>query len=155
MPTTRWLDESQQRHWRALLTGTSALFAALNHDLEAATGLALNEYEVLVRLSEAPGRTLRMSVLAEGLVHSRSRVTHTVRRMEEQGIVRRQRSSEDGRGVECAMTEKGWEVLVAAAPLHVQSVRDRLVDVVSREELATIGEAFERVAERITENPPS
>src|SRR5690606_8196732 len=142
MPTTRWLDESQQRHWRALLTGTSALFAALNHDLEAETGLGLNEYEVLVRLSESEDRTLRMSVLAEGLVHSRSRVTHTVSRMERRGLVLRRPASCDGRGVECVMTDEGYAALVAASDVHVSSVRKRLVDVVTPEELVAIGEGF-------------
>lgn len=148
--TTKWLDTRQQQQWRALLTGTSALFAALNHDLESETDLTLNEYEVLVRLSEDPNRTLRMSVLAEDLVHSRSRVTHTVRRMEERGLVRRQPCADDGRGVDCAMTDAGWEALVAAAPVHVGSVRSRLVDVVTCDELDAIGQAFDRVAQRIS-----
>lgn len=151
--TTNWLDTTQQQQWRALLTGTSALFAALNHDLETGTDLTLNEYEVLVRLSEEPNRTLRMSALAEELVHSRSRVTHTIRRMEGCGLVRRQPSSDDGRGVDCAMTEAGWETLVAAAPVHVASVRARLVDVITPEEMAAIGTAFARVAARIAEQP--
>jgi DNA-binding MarR family transcriptional regulator len=151
---TVWLDAEQQHHWRALIVGTNALFAALNHDLESTTGLTLNEYEVLVRLSENPERTLRMSVLADGLVHSRSRVTHTVRRMEERGLVARCAASDDGRGVLCRLTDTGYEALVAAAPVHVQSVRERLVDVVSADELAAMGAAFARVGERIVENPP-
>lgn len=146
---TRWLDPEQQVQWRSIITGTNAMFAALNHDLETVTGLALNEYEVLVRLSESPERTLRMSTLADGLVHSRSRMTHTVRRMEQRGLVRRQPSADDGRGVDCAMTDAGHEALVAAAPVHVASVRARLVDVVSPAELAAMGAGFERVADGI------
>ncbi|GAB2614182.1 MarR family winged helix-turn-helix transcriptional regulator [Pseudactinotalea suaedae] len=151
---THWLDLEQQRHWRSLLTGTSALFAALNHDLEAGSDLALNEYEVLVRLSESPDRTLRMSVLAEGLVHSRSRITHTVSRMERRGLVRRQAACDDGRGVDCTMTDEGYAALVAAAHVHVTSVRARLVDVLTPAELAAIGEGFERVTARIVEDRP-
>lgn len=151
---TNWLTLEQQRQWRSLLTGSSALFAALNHDLEAATGLSLNEYEILVRLSENGDRTLRMSLLAEGLVHSRSRITHTVTRMEKQGLVRRQAACDDGRGIDCAMTEKGYATLVAAAEVHVGSVRARLVDVVTPAELAAIGSGFARVSEKIAENPP-
>lgn len=142
---TTWLDPEQQHQWRALLTGSNALFAALNHDLESATGLSMNEYEVLVRLSESPERTLRMSVLADGLVHSRSRITHAVRRMEQRGLVSRCAAAEDRRGVLCRMTEDGYAALVAAAPIHVASVRARLVDVVSRDELATMGTAFDKV----------
>jgi DNA-binding MarR family transcriptional regulator len=151
---TEWLSLEQQRQWRSLLTGSSALFTALNHDLESATGLSLNEYEILVRLSESDGHTLRMSELAEGLVHSRSRITHTVTRMEKQGLVRRQAASDDGRGIDCAMTEKGYATLVAAAEVHVGSVRARLVDVVTPEELAAIGTGFERVGKQIAASPP-
>lgn len=144
---TNWLDANQQQHWRSLLTGTQAMFAALHHDLEEATGLTLNEYEVLVRLSESPNLTLRMSVLADGLVHSRSRITHTVRRMEERGLVARQAAANDGRGVECTLTETGQQALIDAAPTHVQSVRSRLVDVVTPDELEAIGSAFDKVAD--------
>lgn len=151
---TEWLEAEQQHQWRALLTGSSALFAALNHDLEAATGLALNEYEVLVRLSESPERAMRMSALADGLVHSRSRVTHTVRRMERAGLVRRRSATDDRRGVDCQMTDAGYAALVAAAPVHVESVRSRLVDIVTPSELAAMGEAFDRVAARIGEDSP-
>lgn len=147
---TTWLDAEQQQQWRSLLTGSNALFAALNHDLETATGLSMNEYEVLVRLSESPDWTLRMSVLADGLVHSRSRITHAVRRMEQRRLVSRCAAAEDRRGVLCRMTPEGWDVLVAAAPVHVASVRARLVDVVTREELATLGAAFEKVAAAAT-----
>ena len=144
--TTNWLDTTQQQQWRALLTGTSALFAALNHDLETGTDLTLNEYEVLVRLSEEPNRTLRMSALAEELVHSRSRVTHTIRRMEERGLVVRESCIADGRGVNCTLTDAGEAALVAAAPRHVTSVRRHLVDVLTPEQLVVLGEAMERVS---------
>lgn len=148
---TIWLDADQQHQWRALLTGSNALFAALNHDLEALTGLSMNEYEVLVRLSESPERTLRMSALADGLVHSRSRLTHAVRRMEQRGLVSRCAAADDGRGVLCRMTDEGYEVLVQAAPVHVDSVRTRLVDVVTPEELAVIGAAFERIGAAVAD----
>jgi DNA-binding MarR family transcriptional regulator len=150
---TIWLDADQQHQWRALLTGSNALFAALNHDLEAMTGLSMNEYEVLVRLSESPERTLRMSALADGLVHSRSRLTHAVRRMEQRGLVSRCAAADDGRGVLCRMTDEGYEVLVQAAPVHVDSVRTRLVDVLTPEELAVIGAAFERIGAAVAQDP--
>jgi DNA-binding MarR family transcriptional regulator len=151
---TTWLTADQQVQWRSLLTGSSALFAALNHDLEEAAGLSLNEYEVLVRLSERPERRLRMSVLAEGLVHSRSRITHTVRRMEKAGLVVRQAAVDDGRGVECRMTDDGFALLERASHAHVTSVRRRLVDVLSAEHLAVVGAAFERVGAAVAQDPP-
>lgn len=152
---TRWLDADQQRHWRALMTGTSALFDALNRDMEEAMGLSMTEYEVFVRLSEAPDRRLRMSAIADSLVHSRSRITHTVRRLEERGLVSRCAATGDGRGVECRLTDAGMALLVEAAPAHVESVRRRLVEVMTPEQLTVVGEAFAGVAAAIAEPVPS
>ena len=117
----------------------------LEHELDAKSGLSTHEYEVLVRLSEAPGRTLRMAQLADNIAHSRSRLTHTIRRMEESGLVARVPCESDARGVNATMTDKGWETLVAAAPGHVQSVRDHLVDVLTPEQFAALGDAMETV----------
>ena len=141
-PRGGWLDGEQQAHWRAFRSGVALLFAALEHDLSTQTGLSSHEYEVLVRLSEMPDRTMRMSELADGVAHSRSRLTHTIRRMEDAGLVTRVPCLEDARGVNCVMTDKGWRTLVAAAPLHVQSVRDRLVDVLTPEQFAALGDAM-------------
>lgn len=138
----RWLDESQQHRWRQLLTGTTYLLAALDHDLVAGVGLSLPEYEILVRLSEAPERTLRMSVLAGSLLHSRSRLTHTVSRMERAGLVERHRCEADRRGILATMTSLGWERLVSAAPVHVASVRERIVDVLAPDQFTALGEAM-------------
>ena len=138
--TTRWLDEDQQHSWRQLLRGSAKLLDDLNRDLEEQSGLSLSEYEVLVRLSEAEGRTLRMSVLADELVHSRSRLTHTIRRMEQAGLVERSSCPDDRRGVNCTLTAAGFARLEGAAPGHVESVRARLVDRISPEQLRQLGE---------------
>lgn len=148
--TVEWLTAEQQVHWRSFRGGAARLFAALEHELEQQTGLSTHEYEVLVRLSETPDRTLRMAQLADNLAHSRSRLTHTIRRMEEQGLVSRLPCVEDARGVNCTMTEKGWQTLVAAAPSHVQSVRDHLVDVLTPEQFAALGDAMEAVRLHLT-----
>lgn len=145
----QWLDTEQQRHWRALQRGMAMLAGSLDRDLAAATGLSLNEYEVLVRLSEAPEGRVRMSALADDLVHSRSRLTHTVTRMEKRGLVNRCPDDGDRRGVQCSLTEEGYEVLKSAAPHHVASVRARLVDVVSGSQLKALGEAYAAVADQI------
>jgi len=146
----RWLTEEQQRSWRAYRDGTARLLEVLARELEDDAQLSSGEYEVLVRLSEAPGRTMRMSEIAHEVAHSRSRLTHTIRRMEEQGLVSRLPCVEDARGVNCTMTEKGWQVLVAAAPSHVQSVRDHLVDVLTPEQFAALGDAMETVRLHLT-----
>jgi len=142
----RWLTADQQRCWRAYLEGTARLSEALGRQLEAEAGLSLAEYEVLVRLSEADSRTMRMSVLADSLAHSRSRVTHTVARMEKHGLVVRQTCSADGRGVNCHLTDVGFARLEAAAPGHVAQVRESLVDVLDEDQFRTLGEAMAAVA---------
>jgi len=152
-PDVRWLSEQEQRDWRVFRDGTTRLFNVLGHALEASSGLSTHEYEVLVRLSEQPGRTQRMSALADDLAHSRSRLTHTVRRMEERGLVERSSCSADARGVNCTMTELGWTTLVAAAPLHVQQVRDHLVDLLTPEQFAALGEAMEIVRTHLVSGP--
>lgn len=141
-----WLTDAQQRAWRAYLLGTARLTDALTRQLEADADLSLSEYEILVRLSEVPEHTLRMSELASSLVHSRSRLTHTVTRLERRGLVERRNCIEDGRGVNCVMTEAGYGLLVAAAPGHVRAVRAHLVDLLSDGQLLTLGRAMEQIA---------
>jgi DNA-binding MarR family transcriptional regulator len=150
----RWLDDSQQRSWRALVLGTTLLFDRLDDDLRQQHGLSLVEYEILVRLSEAEGRELRMARLADSLAHSRSRVTHTVKRMEAEGLVERCGSTVDGRGVVCKMTERGDLVLRNVAPTHVMGVRDYVVDLVADEDLAALGRVMDAVADRLISDHP-
>ncbi len=145
----RWLDPSQQRDWRALVIGTTLLFDRLDDDLGREHGLSLTEYEILVRLSEREGRRMRMAQLADSLAHSRSRVTHTVGRLQESGLVERIKSPEDGRGVVCAMTEEGYHLLQTMAPTHVKGVRAHLVDLVSEEDFATLGRVMNTVADHL------
>ncbi len=148
-PTARWLDADQQRAWRALVMGTTLLFDRLDDDLRRICDLSLVEYEILVRLSESEGRRLRMAQLADALAHSRSRVTHTIARMEKAGLVERTVSPEDGRGILAAMTDKGYELLVRTAPVHVNGVRDHLVDLASAEDLAALGRVMDAVCDHL------
>lgn len=147
MPDTsepRWLDAEQQRDWRAFLSGVTRI----NEHLELALrpfGLDLAEYEILVQLSEAERRSLRMSDLAHSARQSRSRLTHTVARMESKGLVTRRAGPSDRRGVIATMTEHGWSLLVRAAPTHVQSVREILVDRVDPEDFAALGRLMRAV----------
>ncbi|WP_232676248.1 MarR family winged helix-turn-helix transcriptional regulator [Nocardioides sp. R-C-SC26] len=144
----RWLDEEQQRSWRAFLLGSTLLFDRLDDDLQRAHGVSLVEYEILVRLSERDGR-MRMAQLADALAHSRSRVTHTVKRMERAGLVERTNSPEDGRGVVAVMTEEGRSLHASIAPTHVHGVRDHFVDLASAEDLAAVGRVFDAVADHL------
>ncbi len=140
----RWLDVDQQRIWRSFLNGV----ARINDRLEAELrpyGLDLGEYEILVHLSESPDRSLRMSDLAGRVRQSRSRLTHTVARMESKGLVSRTACPSDRRGVIAAMTTHGFDLLVEAAPAHVESVRRALVDPVDPEDFAALGRAMDAV----------
>lgn len=145
---TRWLDSEQQVAWRAYLLGTARLMAKLDDDLRQ-FGLGLNDYEILVRLSEAPERRLRMAELADRLHQSRSRLTHTVGRLEAAELVRRTSCKSDKRGVWAELTEAGFSLLEHAAPYHVDGVRENLVDLVSPEDFAAVGRVFDAVSEHI------
>ncbi|RDI48519.1 MarR family winged helix-turn-helix transcriptional regulator [Nocardia mexicana] len=149
-PEPRWLSSAQQRAWRAYMDGGQRLLAELNRQLQRDSDLSLAEYRILVLLSEAQGRSLRMSDLADGVLSSRSRLTHQIRRMEEQGMVRRTSAEEDGRGVRAHLTEEGMRRLRAAAPGHVNAVRRDFVDLLTPEQLAVIGDVFESVDKEIT-----
>lgn len=150
----RWLDQCQQRDWRALVIGTTLLFDQLSDDLRDKHGISLAEYEILVRLSECEGHTMRMAVLADALRHSRSRVTHTIARMERDGLVRRSPCADDGRGIQATMTERGHQLLVEAAPTHVNGVRDHLVDLASAEDFAALGRVMNAVTDRLVSGHP-
>lgn len=147
--TDNWLTAPQQVSWRAFLLGTTLLMEHLDRDLREKHALSLPEYEILVRLSESPDRALRMAELADSVKNSRSRITHTVRRLEDAGFVVRRACESDGRGVIAAMTPAGYAKLSTAAPDHVSSVRDGLIDVIADEDLMVIGRSFGQVAERL------
>ncbi|WP_257866252.1 MarR family winged helix-turn-helix transcriptional regulator [Nocardioides marmotae] len=150
---TRWLDAGQQWSWRSLVMGTTLLFDRLDDDLRRSFDISLVEYEILVRLSERDGQ-MRMAQLADALAHSRSRVTHTVGRMEKAGLVQRTSSPEDGRGIVAALTEHGMDLLRRAAPVHVQSVRDNLVDLVTEEDFAALGRVMGAVSDHLVTAHP-
>jgi DNA-binding MarR family transcriptional regulator len=145
----RWLNVEEMRAWRAYVVGTVLLDAQLNRDLLEEHQLALADYELLVRLSEAPGGQIRMSALAGQVASSKSRISHQIGRMEEVGLVRRQESPGDRRGVLAVLTNHGQEVLRSAAPTHVRSVRDNLFDLLSDQERLVLADVFERVVRHL------
>ena len=146
---TRWLDADQQGSWRAFAVGVTLLLDRLDADLQHAYDVSLTEYEIMVRLSERPERSMRMAQLADALAHSRSRVTHTVARMQNAGLVSRSTSPEDGRGIVCTLTDAGYALLVEAAHVHVEGVRDYLVDLASTEDFAALGRVMNAVTDRL------
>jgi DNA-binding MarR family transcriptional regulator len=142
---TRWLNAKQQRNWRSFLSVAIVLPDIFSKDLQDAHDLTLSDYEILVRLSESPDRCMRMSELAERVMSSRSRLTHQFDRLIKAGLVSRTICEEDKRGFNAVLTEAGFNKLVEAAPLHVESVRGHLVDVLSDEEFAKLGEISRKI----------
>ncbi len=151
-PPVEWLDDAQQRAWRAWLRGHHLLMSAMEEGLSG-TGVRLGEYEVLSMLSEAPGGRMRMSALADTVVQSRSRLTHTAARLEALEMVQRRRTTQDGRGVEVLITQTGVELLESVAPIHLKTVRRCFLEQMSREELLHTGEIMRRVIVAARERP--
>lgn len=135
------------------MIGTTLLFDRLDDDLRRAFDISLVEYEILVRLSERDGQ-MRMAALADALAHSRSRVTHTITRMEKAGLVLRSRSDDDGRGIVASLTDKGHDLLVRCAPTHVSGVRDHLVDLADAEDFEAVGRVMNAVADHLISAHP-
>lgn len=139
-----WLSAEQQRIWRSWLLAVARVDNYLDQDL-CRHGLDLAEYEILVVLSEAENRRLRMSELAELVHQSRSRLTHAVARMEKSGWVERCSAPEDRRGVVAVLTDKGYHLLEQAAPNHVAAVRRILVDAADPEDFKALGRVMQAV----------
>lgn len=148
--STRWLDADQQQIWRDWLEATSRLDQYLDADLRD-RGLDLGEYEILAHLSEAPGRRLRMGALAELVHHSRSRLTHTVARMEGQGLVERIAASHDRRGVIAHLTDSGYDLVVQTAPHHVTAVRKVFIDAIDAADLVVLGRVLRAIQQAVAE----
>ena len=146
---TPWLRTDQQVIWRSFLGGTTVLMDQLDRDLRSNHGISLSEYEIMVRLSESPDHSIRMADLAEAISHSRSRTTHTIRRLEKEGFVSRIQCDSDGRGVTAVLTKTGYAHLEQAAHTHVTGVHDYLVQAASDEDFAVLGRIMDRVRENL------
>jgi DNA-binding MarR family transcriptional regulator len=134
MAKTRWLDDDQQATWRSYLKATSMLTDAIAAQLQEDSGLPHTYYEILVQLSEAPDHSLRMSELAARALSSRSRLSHAVARLAEQGWVERLDCPTDRRGQIARLTDTGYAALKAAAPGHAGRVLSGLFDALSQEQ---------------------
>lgn len=142
--TPRWLDDEQQQIWLTYLKGVHRLEDYLDRCLRP-FGLSLAEYEIFVALSQADLWRLRMSELADAVHQSRSRLTHTIARLEKEGLVERIACPSDRRGVWAQLTSTGYALLEKAAPSHVASVRHALVDAVAAEDFRALGRVFDAV----------
>ena len=146
----RWLNEDEQRAWRMHLDVSRMLMYQLERDLQP-FGLTNNDYEILVNLSEAPERRMRMSELASNTLQSKSRLSHQITRMESAGLVRREHCDTDRRGLFAVLTDHGWDTMLQVAPRHVESVRRHFIDQISPEGLRAMYQALAPVGERLRE----
>ncbi|WP_084956236.1 MarR family transcriptional regulator [Thermoactinospora rubra] len=137
---TRWLSADEQRTWRNFLAATQLIDEALDRQLQRDAGMPHTYYMILVALSEAPGRSMRMSELASRAQSSQSRLSHAVARLEERGWVRRERCPSDRRGNVAVLTGEGFRALAEAAPGHVEQVRRSLFDALTPEQVRALDE---------------
>lgn len=145
---TRWLTEAEQCVWRTHLDVGRLLMHQLEKDLHP-FGLTNNDYEILVNLSEAPERRLRMSDLAASTLQSKSRLSHQITRMENAGLVRRESCESDRRGLFAVLTDEGVETMHKVAPHHVASVRKHFIDLLSPEALEELRLSLTPVADHL------
>ncbi|AXG80332.1 MarR family winged helix-turn-helix transcriptional regulator [Streptomyces paludis] len=145
---TRWLSDAEQCAWRTHLDVNKLLTHQLEKDLQP-FGLTMNDYEILVNLSESEGRRMRMSDLAATTLQSKSRLSHQITRMEAAGLVRREHCESDRRGLFAVLTDTGMATMQEVAPHHVESVRKHFIDLLSPEALAELRASLTPVAEHL------
>ncbi len=144
----RWLNTAEMKAWRRYIIASRRLLEALDSDLDG-HDLSMADYEILAQLSDAPERKMRMSELAEIALLSRSRLSHRMKVMEKAGWVKREACPSDKRGYFAVMTAKGWKAIVAAAPDHVESVRTRFIDHLSKADQDVIATIFNRIEDSL------
>jgi DNA-binding MarR family transcriptional regulator len=146
----RWLDEDEKQLWMGWVFATRVFWEEVERDLQREAGMPFGYYDILVMLSETPGRRLRMSDLADSTQSSRSRLSHAVTRLEELGWVRRESCPDDRRGALAVLTDEGFAALEAAAPRHVENVRGVIFDTLDDDQVRRLGEISEALARRLT-----
>jgi DNA-binding MarR family transcriptional regulator len=147
--TTPWLSPSEQQAWRAFVRLHQRLIATISRDLQAHSQLSGADFEVLVSLTDSPEGRQRSRDLARSIDWEQSRLSHQIARMTKRGLVSREECADDRRSAMVALTPHGREVIEAAAPRHVATVRRLVIDALTPEELATLGRISEKVLETI------
>ncbi|MET9953013.1 MarR family transcriptional regulator [Streptomyces sp. NPDC006339] len=143
-----WLTDAEQCAWRTYLDVNRMLMYQLEKDLQP-FGLTINDYEILVNLSESAERRLRMSDLASATLQSKSRLSHQITRMENAGLVRRENCESDRRGLYAVLTDQGMETMHKVAPHHVESVRKHFIDQLSPEALDALHDSLKPISEQL------
>jgi DNA-binding MarR family transcriptional regulator len=148
-PAVRWLTAAEVDSWLSVVRLMTWLPWSIDQQLRRDANLGMAEYQVMARLSQSRGRTLRMSALADLANASLSRLSHLITRLERRGLVRREPDPADGRFTNAILTDEGFRTLAAAAPVHVAHVRSLVIDVLSPEQLRRMGLAADRIMSHI------
>ena len=149
------LTETELAAWRGMLRTHAILVKRLDAELEAAHGLALTSYEVLLHLSGAEGSRMRMCDIADSVLLSRSGLTRLVDRLERDGLVERVTCDSDARGAFAKLTEDGRRLFDAARRTHLDGVRQHFLAHFSEQELVLLGETWQRIAGAAAQQGPA
>jgi DNA-binding MarR family transcriptional regulator len=152
--TRKWLDETEERAWRAYRRMFTLLESTLASELAEHTGLSMADYTVLSNLVEVEARRWRLTALAEHIRWSQSRLSHHITRMEERGLVARERAEGDARGAWVVLTKAGLRAIAEATPTHLSGVRRHMIDLLTRDQLRELGDVGEIVVQHLTEDRP-
>jgi DNA-binding MarR family transcriptional regulator len=147
--STRWLDDEERAAWVRLAAVVELLPGVLEAQLKRDADLTHFEYWVLAMLSEAPQRTLRMTALASRTSATLSRLSHVVTRLEGRGLLERFPCPEDRRATNARLTEAGWELVVASAPGHLDTVREFVVDALTPKQIAALSSITGAILDRL------
>ncbi|MBA4860883.1 MarR family transcriptional regulator [Streptomyces sp. PSKA54] len=151
----RWLSEEESRAWHAFLAAGALLNRRLDQQLKDEVGLSHLQYEILVRLSAEPGHEMRMTELADSLFNTKSGLTYQITQLEKAGLVQRRACTWDVRGVKAVLTDAGQEMLKRAAPGHVATVRELLIDVLTPEQLIALADGLGEASRRMCDGNAS
>jgi DNA-binding MarR family transcriptional regulator len=152
MEETRWLTSEEQHAWRSFVRLHEKLGGRLSRLLQSESNVSAADFGVLVTLTDVPEGRQRFQDLARELEWEKSRMSHHIARMVKRGLVVREECAEDGRGAFVVITDEGRAAIEAAAPLHVEAVRDLFLDHVTPSELRTLGQISERVVAKLDED---
>jgi DNA-binding MarR family transcriptional regulator len=148
------LDERELAAWRGMLRSHAVLVKRLDGELEAAHGLALTSYEVLLHLSGAEGRRMRMCDIADSVLLSRSGLTRLIDRLERDELVERVSCDSDARGAFAQLTPAGMTTFLAAQRTHLEGVRRHFLSHFTAPELELLGDAWQRVGGTAVQQGP-
>lgn len=151
---TNWLDDRQLEAWLRFAGLIVVVPAELDAGMQRSAGLTQFEYGVLAGLSQSPGRTMRISHLAEYVRGSLSRMSHLIKRLERRGWIRRELDPTDGRYTNAILTDEGYAKVVATAPAQVELVRRLVIDALTPAQLRQLGEISARITDRIRSECP-